>query len=341
VETPAPQIRSPFPYQVNQHVEQARAQLPAWARGTGLVRKDSARVRFEKADFGWFAAMVYPTASAPHLDLMADWFAWLFLVDDQLDDGGFGRDPDRVRRSVDVMRAVLENPGTDASAARMPGVPAAISSLTELWARTAVDASAVWRRRFAGHLVECLETAVMWEVRNRVEGIVPDEDTYMAKRRHTGAIYVCMDLIEIVERIGVPSAVYDSPQFTTVLNAACDVVVWTNDMYSLEKERSAGEVHNLVYVVEHHRGLDRPSALARVCAAITAETERYLAGELELLRAYPEQAGLLVPYLAGMRTWMRGNLDWSTRTRRYQPASHREPLSPGDYLEAALMGTDR
>jgi hypothetical protein len=326
-------IRSPFPYQVNEHAELARTQLAAWARDTGLVHKESARKRFEKADFGWFVAMVYPTASAPHLELLANWFAWLFLVDDQLDDGGFGRDPEWARRSVGLMRTILENPGTVA-----PDVPAAITSLTELWQRTIVDASAAWRQRFTSHLVECLETAVVWEVGNRVQGIVPDAHTYVAKRRHTGAIYVCMDLIEIAERIDMPAQVYDSPRFAAALDAASNVVVWTNDVYSLEKERTVGEVHNLVYIVEHHQGVDRPAALARVGAAIEAETQRYLASEIELLRAYPGHANVLVPYLAGMRSWMRGNLDWSARTKRYQPAG---AVSPEHYLETALMGTQR
>jgi hypothetical protein len=332
---PTTQISSPFPYQVNPHVEQARAQLSDWARDIGLVRKESARERFEKADFGWFVGMVYPTASATHLELMADWFAWLFLVDDQLDDGGFGRDPDWVRRLVDLMRAVLDNPGPVP-----PDAPVAISSLADLWARTVVDASAAWRRRFTSHLFECLETAAVWEVGNRVKGIVPDEASYVEKRRHTGAIYVCMDLIDIVERIDVPVHVYDSQPFTTALNAACDVVVWTNDVYSLEKERSVGEVHNLVHVVEHHRGLDRPTALAQVCAAIEAETQHYLASELELLRDCPRHTDVLVPYLAGMRSWMRGNLDWSAGTKRYHPASRAERPSPEHYLEAALMGPE-
>jgi hypothetical protein len=127
-----------------------------------------------------------------------------------------------------------------------------------------------------------------------------------------------------------------SPSESTCLLS--NVVVWTNDVYSLEKERTVGEVHNLVYIVEHHQGVDRPAALARVGAAIEAETQRYLASEIELLRAYPGHADVLVPYLAGMRSWMRGNLDWSARTKRYQPAG---AVSPEHYLETALMGTQR
>jgi hypothetical protein len=37
-------------------------------------------------------------------------------------------------------------------------------------------------------------------------------------------------------------------------------------------------------------------------------------------------------YLAGMRSWMRGNLDWSARTRRY-----RDSLRHHDYLESTLV----
>jgi Terpene synthase family 2, C-terminal metal binding len=332
-------LHSPFPRQVNQHVEQARAQVTQWVDRSGLVRREPARKRFEKADFGWFAAVVYPRADGPRLDLMADWFAWLFLVDDQLDDGGFGRDLGRVGQVVGHMREVLENPG--AAAAADPDVPTAISSLAGLWKRTAAGMSAAWCRRFVRHLVECLETAAVWEAGNRVTGTVPDEAAYVAKRRHTGAIYVCMDLIDVVERIDVPPEVYESPRFTAALDAACDVVVWTNDVYSLEKERSVGEVHNLVYIVEHHRALDRAAALAHVCAAVATETERYLASELELLMAFPAHAEVLAPYAAGMRSWMRGNLDWSRSTRRYQPDDQREGSRPSEYLEAMVIGPGR
>ncbi len=57
------------------------------------MHRDSARERFEQADFGAFVGMVYPTADSENLDLVADWFVWLFLVDDQLDDGHLGRSP--------------------------------------------------------------------------------------------------------------------------------------------------------------------------------------------------------------------------------------------------------
>ncbi|GAA1948621.1 hypothetical protein GCM10009837_87590 [Streptomyces durmitorensis] len=333
-----PEIHCPFPYRVNPHADRARAHLAAWVHRTGLVNRESARKRFDQADFGWFAALVYPTASRRHLELMADWFAWLFLVDDQLDDGSAGRSPAQMEQMVGGMQVVLESPDFGVSLLSGPNVPPAVASLAELWQRTAVDAPAHWRRRFIRHLRDCLVTATVWEGGNRIRGTVPDEVTYIENRRHTGAIYVCMDLIDIVEGLDVPEGLYGSAEFTLALDAACNVVCWTNDVYSLDKERSLGEVHNIAYLAQHHRGLDREQALAEVCAATSTETERFLTAERQLLSAHPQETGLLAPYAAGMRTWIRGNLDWSRRTKRYQAGTSASWARPADYVERALIG---
>ena len=336
--TTVPQLTSPFPYQINPHVERATAHLNDWVRQARLIGRPSARKRFERARFAWFAGVVYPTADAPRLELMADWFAWLFLVDDQFDDGRIGRDPKLADVMLSDLRAVLRgNVPTDngpadngpadngpkengavakGAVAKGAAIPAA-ASLADLWRRTIPGTTTPWRRRFAAHLEECLRTAVTWEMANRIGGLLPEENEYIEKRRHTGAIYVCMDLIEVVEHLDIPRLLYFGPAFTAVLNAACNVVCWTNDVYSLEKERSLGEVHNLVYLVERHRRLSRDEALSRVCAAIDEETRRYLAREAELLASHPARDDLR-RCTAGMRSWMRGNLDWSSRTQRYQ-----------------------
>ncbi|MDW6059666.1 terpene cyclase [Streptomyces sp. FXJ1.4098] len=342
--TPAdqiPELYCPFPHQVNRRAEQARRQLSEWVRTVGLIQRESARRRFEHADFGWFASVVYPTADEERILLMADWFAWLFLVDDQLDDGDFGRDPQHAGQVVAGMRAVLESADHGAAAARRTDLPTSVSSLADLWRRTATGMTAAWRRRFVRHLEDCLTAAAVWEAGNRVRGIVPEEDDYIENRRHTGAIYVCMDLIDVVERLDVPVDLYESEEFRDALDAACNVVCWTNDIYSLEKERSLGEVHNLVYVVQHHRELDQERAMAHVCAATSDETRRYLALEKRLLARHPDRLDLLTPYLAGMRTWIRGNLDWSSRTKRYQSRTGGRAPQPALYLEPDLVVADR
>jgi hypothetical protein len=48
-----------------------------------------------------------------------------------------------------------------------------------------------------------LEAAGTWVAGTRIAGVVPDEATYIGKRRHTGAIQVCVDLAEIVQDIDI------------------------------------------------------------------------------------------------------------------------------------------
>lgn len=266
MENELPDIYCPFPQQTNPHVAHTRAHLDRWTRSTGLVHRDSARERFEQADFGAFVGMVYPTANAENLDLVADWFVWLFLVDDQLDDGHLGRSPDRVRDVVALMRAVVQ--GTGAGPLPDEELPAAVVALADLWERTTPNAAAHWLRRFAWHLITYLTTATTWEAGNRAKGVVPSEETYIAKRRHTGAIHVCMDLIEIVAGIEAPESIHNDQRFIVALEASCNVVCWANDVYSYEKEQVLGEIHNLVHLVRHHRGYGEQQALEHVCAEI-------------------------------------------------------------------------
>ncbi|HEV2783940.1 MAG TPA: hypothetical protein VGX25_31520 [Actinophytocola sp.] len=319
-----------IPPELNPHAEAATRHLNRWVVEHRLIGRAVARERFDRANFGWFAAVTYPTADEADLGLVADWFAWLFLLDDQLDDGLLGRDPDRAGELMGAIFNVLNGLGA------RPGAPSIVTSLDDLWARTVATASPGWRRRFVEHVVAG-GMAACWEAENRVRGVVPDVPSYVENRRHTGAIYVCMDLIEIVEHIDVPPEVYGGEPFAEALDAACDVVCWVNDLYSLDKETSLGEYHNLVTVTQHAHRLSQAEAIDVVVGRIAHRLREYLAWEPAALAAGP--APVVAPYLAGMRSWMRGNLDWSATTRRYRDAL-RDNGNPAEYLEAVLVSRE-
>ncbi len=334
-----PQLYCPFPPEVNPHIHHARAHVETWVAESGVVRKQDSRTRFERADFAEFAAVTYPEADKQGIQLISDWFAWLFLVDDELDDGTAGRHLDQVRSLMNDILVILRSPGE--RIARTNGSRTAISSLADLWQRTFARSTPSWRRRFVRHVEDCFADAC-WEAENRVHGRIPSTATYIAKRRNTGAIYVCMDLIEIARGIELPVRVLHSQVFNQALDASCDVVCWTNDVYSLEKERSLGEHHNLAYLIEQERRLTTTEALAETANRISARTRQYLGHEKELLRAFPDRSTELTRYTAGMRSWMRGNLDWSQRTNRYQDhdrsIDESGATNPHVYLEPALLG---
>ncbi|MEV0355239.1 hypothetical protein AB0H71_04160 [Nocardia sp. NPDC050697] len=295
----------------NPHRDAATAHVDAWVREHGLVERAAVRARFAETDFGAFAAATYPAADAAGLELVTDWLAWLFLLDDQLDDGALGRAPDQLAALLTAIMAVL------AGRAAEPGAPAIVRALDDLWRRTAPATGELWRHRFTGHATQCA-LAVVWEVDNRVRGIVPAEAEYLERRRHTGAIYPCMDLIEVVAGIELPEAVYRGEPFTRALDAACDVVCWTNDLVSLDKEAALGEYHNLVLLLEHWRGVERRVAVELGRARAAERLRDFHGAEIEVLAAHPEHRAELAAYLAGMRSWMRGHLDWSASSGRYR-----------------------
>lgn len=326
-----PEVFCPFPSQINPHVTSAQQHLLDWVHQFSLVQKETARQRFQRADFAAFAACTYPTCSQSDIALVSDWFAWLFLVDDQLDDGVVGRNLDLARRCMSDMLAVLREdpimltPSYTASAVERSYCSSAVASLADLWRRSAPGMTDAWRSRFIRHVNDCF-AAAYWEAQNRINGIRPDVATYITKRRDTGAIYICLDLIDVVEQLAMPVHLYESAIFQDLLDTASNVVCWSNDLYSLEKERELGEFHNLVLVVQHAHDIDEQEAIDGVCEMISSEVERFIALEEQIYLIFPEYAEELDKYLAGMKSWMRGNLDWSAETQRYY------------YIEKAVMG---
>lgn len=326
---PRATLACPFPVKEHPSVDVARRHGDEWAITSGMVRKPAAMTRFTHADFAGFAAAAYPDTDESGVLLMTDWFAWLFLIDDELDDGITGTRPDRIGRVMADITTTLRAP--DDPNAVPTGDTGAVSALIDLWHRTTSRATSGWRQRFCAHVGECFAAAA-WEAGNRVHGVVPDEAVYIRMRRHTGAIYVCMDLIEPMRDIRLPDQVLAAGSFQDALDAACDVVCWTNDVFSLEKERGLGEWHNLVAVVGHARGLSDQDALGIVCATIDGRTAEYVRHETRLLAEFDSEA--VRRYAAGMRSWISGNLEWSRRTHRY-----REDVGApaGRYLEPSLL----
>jgi Terpene synthase family 2, C-terminal metal binding len=304
-----------FPPRRSPHEPIARAHVLDWVTANALVPDAATADRFREADFPGFVAATYPEADPCALALVTDWFAWLFLLDDTLDDGPTGRDGALANALMSALAGVIASRSEGAV-----GIPLA-DALTDLWLRTTAVATPGWIDRFVGHMVAGI-AAAEWETANRTAERVPTPSRYVEQRRHTGAIYVCMDLIDIVRGLDVGPDLYDGELLQQSLDAACDVVCWTNDLYSLDKETRLGEYHNLVSVVAHHHGLRRPAAVAHVAHRVVMRLEQYSSAE-RLLLAEVEDRATVEPLLDGMRSWMRGNYDWSRCTRRYRDAAGR------------------
>jgi hypothetical protein len=116
-----------------------------------------------------------------------------------------------------------------------------------------------------------------------------------------------------------------------LLTTAADVVCWTNDLMTLEKEMTYGDTHNLVCVVSEAAGMTLDQAIDDVIARTDRRIDLFLAAEQELqdVLGAPgssgESATATRRCVATLRAWMRGHADWGRTTARYAaPDGHEE-----------------
>jgi hypothetical protein len=285
-----------------------------WATRQGLIRGAAAR-RYARARFARLIARTYPDGPLGELHLAAAWLTTVFALDDHLETV-LGDRPVRQRQVRDVVRAHLRGTGGAATVIEALGPPIG-RALVAVWARTWPGTGAAWRERFAENVADYL-TGNVWEATNRAAGRVPGVPEYMRMRRSTAATAIFFDLIEVIGGAELPPDAARDPALLELRRHADNAVAWFNDLVSWPKELARGDVHNLVLVVAHERGVRPAEALGTVAAWHDHEVSAFVEGRERLpgaLRAIPG----VDEVVDGLAHWIRGNVDWSRESGRYTP----------------------
>ena len=86
-----PDFYVPWPARLNPNVEIARVHTKAWSREMGIIDppKDDpnypeiwSEAKLDAMDYALLCAYTHPEAPAPELDLVTDWYVWVFYFDD-------------------------------------------------------------------------------------------------------------------------------------------------------------------------------------------------------------------------------------------------------------------
>ncbi|WP_143020121.1 terpene synthase family protein [Sinosporangium album] len=287
-----------------------------WARRMKLVDGKLSVARFAGESYARLVARLYPEASFPDLALATDLNSWFHVYDDQFELAEVGRDPELARRWVDKTDALLRGGRLDRSAGPV------LRGLADIRDRFRMHASEAWWNRFADHFRLCFETAV-WEVENRVQGRIPDTDSYIEHKLNIAYVPPSFDVVEFVEHFDVPEAIRTSEPYRRLVLEAGHVVVCTNDIIGLNRELAQGEFHNLVIVLSNDAGCSLEEAVGRVNDMISSRIERFQSAKQELLIVFDElgvghntREGTL-RCVTGLEHWMRGYHDWALESRRF------------------------
>ena len=124
----------------------------------------------------------------------------------------------------------------------------------------------------------------------------------------------------------VPPEVYRTGPVRSLENAAIDFACLLNDVFSYQKEiEFEGEMHNAVLVVQNFFGIDYATALPVVADLMNQRMRQFEhVAEHELPVVYDdfqlsdEARAIMRGYVADLRNWMAGILNWHRSVDRYK-----------------------
>ncbi|WP_027160120.1 terpene synthase family protein [Methylobacter luteus] len=314
-----PSIYCPFPSAISPHAEKINQHTLDWVQQLNLVTNEKAFNRLRASKFGWLAARAYPDAPLDRLEIVSDWNTWLFILDDQCDEWGLGKFPEQLAalhaRCLEILSGSTAGSEDVALVHALYDIRTRIQSLMPL----------PWMTRFVQSAAEYFESTV-WEAKNRFLGVWPDSPTYILMRPYTGGLYTDIDLIELTEGIALPLEIRKHPHIQQLAVITNNVVCWSNDIISLQKEFNHQDMHNLALIFHHHQLISLQSAIDQVAKLIESQVRQFITLEKSVPSFGTDLDRDIEKFITVMRAWMRGNLDWSFESGRYQPTEEVEAL---------------
>jgi germacradienol/geosmin synthase len=319
-----PDFYMPYPARLNPHLDGARAHSKQWARRMGMLEGSGVwtEADLDAHDYGLLCAYTHPDATAPELDLVTDWYVWVFFFDDDFLEK-FKRTNDREGGKAYLDRLPAFMPMDLALGTPEPTNPVE-AGLADLWARTVPTMSEHWRARFAVSTENLLNES-LWELSNINEGRIPNPVEYIEMRRKVGGAPWSAGLIEHAAMAEVPVAVAATRPLRVLRDAFADSVHLRNDLFSYEREtREEGELSNGVLVLETFLGYDTQRAADAVNDLLTSRLQQFentALTELGPLFAEhaldPESCAKVLAYVKGLQDWQAGGHEWHMRSSRY------------------------
>jgi hypothetical protein len=329
-----PHIGLPFPLRSNPHTEFVESETRSWARRCGLVPSPEAAARFDAAWYGHLAGYIHPDAAPEQLSHYAHWLSWEFLADDQYGEGDY-RTPEAWQDATAHLWAVFAT--GEAASEGSPIAHALADILGHVYSFTSMD----WRSRFISHNKETFRAVTAENSRRDTRTFAPIEE-YVRNRRAASSVLPCLALDEFMVGGEIPTKIIESDAYQELTQACIDVVAWSNDLYSWQKEEAAGEVDNFVLVLEKAEHLNRQHAVEALAARILRRaeefvaTQRILTGLLEKFELDTKTRRVVDRLLAAMRNWMSGTLAWSSESGRYTVTDPKVENHVPDYIENLL-----
>ena len=317
-----PDFYLPYPARINPHLERTRAHSDAWAQRMGMLDapKPGGGVVWTAADlsemdYALMCAYTHPDCDGATLDLVTDWYVWVFFFDDHfLEEFKYSRDLVGAKAYLDHLEKFMSDEPPE------PTNPAE-SGLKDLWERTVPAMSHDWRARFVTS-THNLMVESLWELDNIDRGRIANPIEYMQMRRKVGGAPWSANLVEFAVGAEVPDVIAGTRPMRVLSDTFADAVHLRNDLFSYQREvREEGENSNAVLVFERFLACSTQDAAELVNELLTSRLQQFENTALTEVPALLAEHGLpahgVAAYVKGLQDWQAGGHEWHARSSRY------------------------
>lgn len=348
-----PDFYMPYPARINPNLESARVHSKAWAYEMGILgSKKEARNSavwderdFDAHDYALLCAYTHPDAPGPELDLVTDWYVWVFFFDDDFLEL-FKRTKDMEGAKDYLIRLRLFMPIEQGGTPAVPKNPVE-RALQDLWNRTIPSKSKEWRIRFSESTRNLLEECV-WELANIQEGRVANPIEYIEMRRKVGGAPWSADLVEHAVGVELPPSVATLRPMRVLKDTFSDGVHLRNDLFSYQREvETEGENANCVLVLQKFLNTDPQRAANLTNEILTSRLQQFENTALVEVPIMCAENGLtpdacqdIALYVKGLQDWQSGGHEWHMRSSRYMKADPSDEMGLDRFIQGPLgIGT--
>jgi germacradienol/geosmin synthase len=336
-----PEFYIGWPARLNPHLESARIHSKAWAREMGILDTpegdDTPEVwsaeKFDAMDYALLCSYTHPDTPSDELDLVTDWYVWVFYFDDHFLDV-YKRPGDEAGGRAHLGRLPSFMPMDLADTPPEPANPVE-RGLADLWYRTVPSKSVAWRRRFWQSTKHLLDESD-WELRNINADRVANPIEYIEMRRKVGGAPWSAHLVEHANFVEVPDRISGSRPLRVLKESFADAVHLRNDLFSYDREvNDEGELSNCVLVLERFLGIGTQEAADLTNEVLTSriyQFENTALTELPILFVEygigPVEQQAVALYVKGLQDWQSGGHEWHMRSSRYMNAGAADEAPP-------------
>ncbi|KAI2771552.1 terpenoid synthase [Daldinia loculata] len=304
-------IMAPKPV-VNPNYSKVKAEGDEWiARIMKMDEKTSAKNK--RADLCYLCSLWAPDADAESLRVMLDWCHWVFVFDDQFDEGHLKDDPVAAQEEINENMAIMDENAQLIDPWENP--IRYVFQVCWLWLKQRATPELQQRykeqhKEYFDQIVAQVQQAAKEELLSR------DVQTYLEVRRGTIGVYPIIPLAQYSQGIELPESIFSNRSLQEIIRLSAEITFLTNDILSYRNDLELGVDHNLIPLLEK-QGMSVQQSIDKIGAMISDRCKRWYTTLAEL-PSYGENVDREVLLFVELcRNIALGNLHWSFKTCRY------------------------